>query len=55
MQGPSLTFGHSSYPPSLWCQEEEARRKARRRNKGRIRELQDLRSELAEKVRAAGV
>lgn len=31
-------------------EEEEARRKARKRTKGRIRELEELRSELAEKV-----
>ena len=31
-------------------QEEEARRKARRKTKGRIRELEELRAELAEKV-----
>jgi hypothetical protein len=33
-------------------QEEEARRKAKKTTKGRIRELSELRSELAEKVRA---
>jgi hypothetical protein len=32
-------------------QEEEERRRARKRKKGRIRELEEIRAELAEKVR----
>ena len=40
----------AAFPVLPPLQEEEARRKARRKTKGRIRELEELRAELAEKV-----
>ena len=41
-------------PACAYPQEEEERRKARRRKKGRIRELEEIRAELAEKVLPQG-
>ena len=51
----SVRGGASALPsaarwPSVCAQEEEDRRKARRKKKGRIRELEEIRAELAEKV-----
>lgn len=45
---PCLLFTWRVWP--LPVQEEEERRRARRRKKGRIRELEEIRAELAEKV-----
>ena len=47
-----LIFPLAPHLPAC-LQEEEARRKAKKSTKGRIRELSELRSELAEKVRAS--
>ena len=55
----SVRGGASALPsaarwPSVCAQEEEERRKARRKKKGRIRELEEIRAELAEKVGVGG-